>query len=82
MSVFGDQNALKFVFCSGLFPGHFCLSISESKFQLLGPPNRGFRIEGIAKIGFSWKSFLVIFGDGFLAFFLMPLGLLFWFSRP
>ena len=37
-------------------------SISESKFRRLGLPNRGFRIAGIAKIDFSWKSFSMNFG--------------------
>ena len=44
------------------------LSISELEFQRLGLPNRGFRIEGIAKIDFSWKSFLMTFGIGFCRF--------------
>ena len=35
----------------------FLLAISDSDFRRLGLPNRRFRMEGIAKIDFSWKSF-------------------------
>ena len=67
MSVFGVQNALKIVLCLGLFPGHLLL-ISELIFRRLGFPNRRFRKECIAKINFSWKSFLVNFGIEFYSF--------------
>ena len=43
--------------------------ISDSKFGRLGLPDRGFRMQGIAKIDFSWKSFLMNFGNRFLLFF-------------
>ena len=35
------------------------LSISDSRFRRVELPNHGFRIEGIAKNDFSWKSFLM-----------------------
>ena len=35
----------------------------------MGLPSRGFRIESIAEIEFSWKSFLMKFGVDFLSFF-------------
>ena len=60
MSVVGFQNVKKCVFLGGLFPGQFFM-ISEPKFQRLGLPNRGFRIEEIAKLDSSWKSFLMNF---------------------
>ena len=66
---FLEFKMLKIRFFSGLFPGHF-LSISESKFRRLGLPNRGFRMEGIAKIDFSWKSFLMNFGIDFYVFWM------------
>ena len=37
------------------------LLISASEFQRLGLPNQGFRMERIAQIVFSWKSFLMNF---------------------
>ena len=58
---FLNPKTLKFHFFTGLFPSHF-LSISETKFQGLGLPNRGFRMERIAKIDFSRKSFFIQFG--------------------
>ena len=36
----------------------YFFAIPDSIFRRLGLPNRGFRMEGIAKIDFSWKSFL------------------------
>ena len=42
----------------------------------MGLPNRCFRIEGIAQIDFSWKSFLVNFGMHFYRF-LKALGTVF-----
>ena len=41
------------------------LAISDSIFRRLGLPNRGFRMEGIAKHDFSWKSFLKNVGVDF-----------------
>ena len=38
------------------------LSLSASNFRRLGLPNRGFRIEGIAKIDFPGESFSLNFG--------------------
>ena len=35
-----------------------CLAIFESNFRRVGLQNRRFRMEGIAKIDLSWKSFL------------------------
>ena len=46
----------------------FFLPISASRFRRLGLPNRGFRMEGIANIDFSWKSFLMNFGIDFYRF--------------
>ena len=67
MSVSGVQNAFKNVLFLGLFPGFF-LSISDSIFQRLIFQNRCFRMEGIAQIEFSWKSFLKQFGIKFQCF--------------
>ena len=39
-----------------------CLSISDSSFRRLGLPHRRSRMEGIANIDFSWKSFSKNFG--------------------
>ena len=76
MLVFEVQNALKFVFFFvGLVSRSF-LSISESKIQRLGLPNRGCRMEGIAKTNFSWKSFLMHFGIDVYRF-LIALGTVF-----
>ena len=69
MSVFKRKNALFFV-CSSMFPGHFV------KFRRLGLPTRGFRLESIAKVDFSWKSFLMNFGID-LHRFLKALGTVF-----
>ena len=44
------------------------VSSSESKFLRLGLPNRGFRMEGIAKNALSWKSCFFVFQDRFLLF--------------
>ena len=56
MLVFQVKNDLKVVLFLGLFLYCF-LVISDSIFRRSGLPNRGFRIEVIAKIDFSWKSF-------------------------
>ena len=66
MSVFGVQNALEFVFFVRACFQVIFLSMSDSNFQCLGLPNRGFRIGPIAKNDFSWKLFLMHFGIGFL----------------
>ena len=41
------------------------LSISGSKFRRLGLPNRRFRRAGVAKNGFSQKSFIMDVGNDF-----------------
>ena len=71
MTVFGVQNSKPFFLLFGLLPGN-CLSISESKFQCLGLPNRGFRMESVAQIDFSRKLFLMEFG--IVCFLLEALG--------
>ena len=58
----------RFLF-SGLFPGHLFIAFSDSKFRRLGLLDRGFRMEGIANICFSWKSFFMNFGIDFRCFF-------------
>ena len=60
------QNAL-FIFFS-LFRSHVLL-ISNSIFRCLGLPDRCFRMEGLAKIEFSWKSVLKNFGIDLFVFF-------------
>ena len=62
--VFQIQNAFKFVLFLSLFLCYF-LAISDSIFRRLGLPNRGVRMEGIATIDFSWKSFLKNVGIDF-----------------
>ena len=52
-------------------------SLSDSEFRSLGLPTRGFRIERIAKIDFSWKSCLTDFGMAFCRFG-AALGTVFW----
>ena len=47
--------------------------ISECKFRRLRLPNRGFRMESIAKNAFSWTSYLINVGIG-VSHFLMALG--------
>ncbi len=54
------------------------LSISDSEFRYLGLPHRGFRMESIAKIDFSLKSFLMNVGMDFCRF-LEALGAVFLF---
>ena len=66
MSVFGTRFFL--YFCFKFVSMTFFLSISNAKFQRLGLPNQGFRMEGIVKIVFSWKSFLLKFGIDFYRF--------------
>ena len=61
---FWVQNALNIILFLGLLPGHF-LAISNSNVRRLGLPNRCSRMESIAKIDFSWKSFLKNFGIDF-----------------
>ena len=71
---------LKVSFFVELVSRSFCLSISELKFRRLGLPNRGFRMECIANVDFSWKPFLMNFGMGFCRY-LEALGavfLVFW----
>ena len=46
----------------------FVLSISDPNSRGLGPPNRCFRMESIAKHDFSWKSFLLNSGMIFYCF--------------
>ena len=58
------KNCVMFRFCSM----SFCLAISDLIFRRLGLPNRGFRIEGIAKNECSWISFLKNFWIVFLCF--------------
>ena len=70
IAVFGIQNALKFVF-RARFQVIF-LSISDSTFRRLGLPNRGFCMEGIAKMTFHRKVVMDIGGDFFR--FLKALG--------
>ena len=73
---FWSSKCLKIrFFCRACFQVIY-LSISESKFQRLGFPNQGFRIEGIPQIGFSWKSRLMNFGIDFRRF-LTALGTVF-----
>ena len=45
------------------------LSIIDSKFRCSRLPKRGSGMEGIAKISFWWKSFLMQFGICFCCFF-------------
>ena len=52
------------------------LSISELKFQRLRFQIRGFRLEGVAKINFSQKSFFIDLGPDFVRF-LVALGAVF-----
>ena len=70
---FWVQNALEFFFfrlVSKTYSYRFLPRIFE-----LGLPNRCFRMEDIAKVDFSWKSFLVNFGMHFCLFLeaLVPL---------
>ena len=68
MLVFKDQHVKQNVFFVGLVSRSVCLSIPDSKFGRSGLPNRGFRIESIAKIDFSWKSRLMNSGIHFCCF--------------
>ena len=68
MSVFGIQNIFKIVFVVRLVSITFLL-ISDSEFPRLGLPKRGFRMEAMAAIDFSWKLFLMNFGMDFVSFF-------------
>ena len=61
MPVFGVQNSSKLVFVLSLFPDDF-LPISDSILRRSGLPNHGFRMECIAQIDFSRKSFFIHFG--------------------
>ena len=79
MSVFGIQNGFKIVFALGLFPGHI-FSISDSKFGRLGLQNRGFRMDLIATLDFSWKSLSMNFGDRFVFVFWRSWERPFWFA--
>ena len=63
----GTETARKIIFVSGLSAVYFS-SISESTFRRLALPNRGFRMEVIAAVDFSWKSFLMNFGMAFDCF--------------
>ena len=78
ISFLNSKNLKKLVFQACLQV--ILLLISEPKFRCLGLPNRGFRIEGIAKIDLSQKSFFINFGVEFCCF-LKALGavfLVFW----
>ena len=48
---FLETKMLKKLFFLRLFPGHF--SVYETKLQRSGFPKRGFRMESLAKLGFS-----------------------------
>ena len=50
---------------SGSFLGHFFIDFSDSNFRCVGLPSRSFRMQRIAKIGFSCRSFLMKFGIDF-----------------
>ena len=58
-------RSLKFHFVR-LASTSFSLFISESTFRRLGLRSRGFRKESIAKVDFSWKSFIKNFEINFL----------------
>ena len=74
-SHFGEVANNKILVDSGVVSGLVCVSFWGSKcvkkcliFRLGSKSflkNRSFRMDGIAKIDFSWKSFLVIFGKDF-----------------
>ena len=68
MSVFQVQISFKNRFMFKFISILYLLVISESNFRLLGVPNRGFRMEGIAKIDVSWRSFLKNFWIVLLGF--------------
>ena len=59
MSFLRVTNYFKIRFIFRLVSKSFLLSISDLKFRRPGLPNRHFRMESIAKIDFSWKSFLM-----------------------
>ena len=61
---FWSSKCGKILFVFGLFPGHFFIDF-RFDFSMLGLPNRGFRMKGIAQIDCSWKSFLKNFGIDF-----------------
>ncbi len=48
------------------------LATSDLKFRHLRFQNHCFRMEGIAKIDFSWKSFFCEFRTGFFCVFVKP----------
>ena len=75
------EGIAKIVFCGNRFsciwelifvvlwkPWEVVLSIIDSKFRCSRLPKRGSDMEGIAKISFWWKSFLMQFGIGFCCF--------------
>ena len=75
-SSFLNSRSSKFHVVPGACFHVIFLSISKSKFRRSGFPNRGFRKESIAKIDFSWKSFLIHFTID-LCHFLEALGTVF-----
>ena len=54
---FLGTQMFKKMFCFWACFQVICLSISHSKYQRLGLPNQGFRMEGFAAIDFGRKSF-------------------------
>ena len=62
------SRSLKFHLFSGLLPGHFCLSIADSKLQRLAQTVVRFCKEGIAKFNSSQNSFFMNFRVDFSCF--------------
>ena len=75
MSVVGHQNVEKNQACFQVIS----LSISDSKFQRVGLPSRGFRIEKIAKIFLFMEIVFNEVLNRHLSFFLKPWEPLLWF---